>query len=248
MAGVVPYLSLSLAAYDGLKVRPCGLLPFLEGAEGGEKHQMHRMCALRRPHSFVQFASGFAPQCACYCVFHSSPLLALLSVLVKRACTLQQALPSDKASRAQWWYPLLKMGAGSGAAVVAQMAVYPLDTLRRRLQVNGSQVSVVERCLDAFDVDFSCRRTLDFDADSLVTMVCVRVRVARAQLSGPRYAGAVDCLRTMWRTEGLRALYRGCAVSCLRTAPGAAVQFVAYDAIKTGIALVDPTTGVSSPL
>jgi hypothetical protein len=33
-----------------------------------------------------------------------------------------------------------------------------------------------------------------------------------------------------------------------QTAPGAAIQFVAYDLIKTSVALVDPTAGVQSPL
>lgn len=50
------------------------------------------------------------------------------------------------------------------------------------------------------------------------------------------------------RTEGIKGLYRGCAVNVLKTAPGAAIQFVAYDFIKTGVMMVDPTAGVTSPL
>lgn len=43
-------------------------------------------------------------------------------------------------------------------------------------------------------------------------------------------------------------LYRGCGVNCLKTMPGAAIQFVAYDLIKTTVTALDPTAGVTSPL
>lgn len=39
---------------------------------------------------------------------------------------------------------------------------------------------------------------------------------------------------------------RVCVCACLQ--PGAAVQFVAYDAVKVCIMAIDPTTGVTSPL
>ena len=38
------------------------------------------------------------------------------------------------------------------------------------------------------------------------------------------YKGYLDCVRTMAQTEGLRGFYRGFTVSCIRTAPSAAVQ------------------------
>jgi hypothetical protein len=53
---------------------------------------------------------------------------------------LQQQLPVDKHARAQWWFPLAKMMCGSFAAASAQLAAYPLDTVRRRMQLNGAQV------------------------------------------------------------------------------------------------------------
>ena len=52
-------------------------------------------------------------------------------------CT-QQQLPTDKATRTQWWYPFVKMGCGATAAVTAMAVCYPLDTLRRRMQMNGA--------------------------------------------------------------------------------------------------------------
>lgn len=53
------------------------------------------------------------------------------------SCYPQQQLPSDKQSKEQWWYPFAKIGCGAAAGIAAQTASYPLDTLRRRQQVNG---------------------------------------------------------------------------------------------------------------
>ena len=38
------------------------------------------------------------------------------------------------------------------------------------------------------------------------------------------YRGYLDCVRSMARTEGLTAFYRGFTVSCIKTAPSAALQ------------------------
>ena len=38
------------------------------------------------------------------------------------------------------------------------------------------------------------------------------------------YRGYLDCVRSMARTEGLAAFYRGFTVSCIKTAPSAALQ------------------------
>ena len=48
---------------------------------------------------------------------------------------LQQFLPDDRASRNSPWFSLAKMGTGIMAGLTAHTVVYPLDTLRRRMQV-----------------------------------------------------------------------------------------------------------------
>lgn len=65
---------------------------------------------------------------------------------------------------------------------------------------------------------------------------------------GAPYRSVMDCLRHMIQTEGLASFYRGAMVNAVKTVPGATIQFVAYDFIKTTVVLLDPTTGVSSPL
>ncbi|GIM04015.1 hypothetical protein Vretimale_8654 [Volvox reticuliferus] len=120
---------------------------------------------------------------------------------------LRKRLPSDRESTSALWYPFLKMGCGAAAAVSAQTVVYPLDTVRRCMQMNAAAGQAV------------------------------------------RYASATDCLRQLLRSHGgVRALYRGCLTNCLKTSLGAPVHFIMYDAIKSAVQAMDPTTGVASPL
>lgn len=92
----------------------------------------HQPCWISSALYFVNHACGmcvFALQqttCCLHC-----PMLSCHGYL----CYLQQQLPSDKQSKEQWWYPFAKIGCGAAAGIAAQTASYPLDTLRRRLQV-----------------------------------------------------------------------------------------------------------------
>ena len=45
-----------------------------------------------------------------------------------------------------------------------------------------------------------------------------------------------------------RQLFRGWGINCLKTAPGAAVQFVAYDLLRLLVTSIDPSSGAVSPL
>ncbi|KAL3140504.1 hypothetical protein ABBQ32_005089 [Trebouxia sp. C0010 RCD-2024] len=51
---------------------------------------------------------------------------------------LQSRLPDNKDARSAWWYGLTKLGSGAAAGLVASTVVYPVDTVRRRMQVSGS--------------------------------------------------------------------------------------------------------------
>lgn len=137
---------------------------------------------------------------------------------------LRHRLPDDKWSVAQPWYPLAKMGCGGLAAVAAATATYPLDTIRRRMQVNGARGG------------FSAEPAAGAGADG------------GGGPRAPRYSGYVDCLSQTLRAEGLRGLFRGWHVACLKIVPGAAVQFAAYDLLRTGMQLIDPAAGVHSQL
>jgi hypothetical protein len=180
---------------------------------------------------------GLAPSLLGSAVYTSAALVAYDE--------LRAALPCDRASRQAAWFPLAQVGAGAAAGVVAQTLAYPLDTIRRRLQV--AQAST------------ACWGTGVGSAAHAAPEAAAR---AAARVGGgggggagvgtssppPPYRGALDCLVRMLKHEGPRALVRGVGVNAVKTAPGAAVQFLAYDAIKVAVAWLDPTSGATSPL
>jgi len=114
------------------------------------------------------------------------------------------------------------MGCGAAAGVAAQTCSYPLDTLRRQMQMAGAATASAPPSATA----------------------AAGVRPVRAS-----YA---SLLRDMARGGPggglLRGLFRGWSVNCVKIVPGAAVQFVAYDALRVGVTYLDPTSGAQSPL
>ena len=51
---------------------------------------------------------------------------------------IQQHIPNDKETHTAWWYGFVKLGSGAAAGILASTAVYPLDTVRRRMQVSSA--------------------------------------------------------------------------------------------------------------
>lgn len=47
----------------------------------------------------------------------------------------------------------------------------------------------------------------------------------------PQYTGLVDCVRTMWLTEGFRSFYRGLSLAILKSGPATATTFLVYGVI-----------------
>ncbi|GAV65854.1 Mito_carr domain-containing protein [Cephalotus follicularis] len=53
----------------------------------------------------------------------------------------------------------------------------------------------------------------------------------QARNSEVQYAGVVDCMKKVFRKEGLPGFYRGCATNLLRTTPSAVITFTSYEMI-----------------
>jgi hypothetical protein len=51
----------------------------------------------------------------------------------------QDRLPDSKEFRGSIWHPISKMGMGAAAAILAQTVTFPIDTVRRRMQMSGAQ-------------------------------------------------------------------------------------------------------------
>ena len=56
--------------------------------------------------------------------------------------------------------------------------------------------------------------------------------IYQCQGGGKQYGGVVSALAKIWREEGIRGMFRGNGVNCLRIMPYSAVQFTAYEQFK----------------
>lgn len=56
----------------------------------------------------------------------------------------------------------------------------------------------------------------------------------------PKYSGVVDCIKQVFRKEGLPGFYRGCATNLLRTTPSAVITFTSYEMIHRFLLQVSP--------
>ncbi|TPX11251.1 uncharacterized protein E0L32_001069 [Thyridium curvatum] len=94
--------------------------------------------------------------------------------------------------------------AGVAASVLAKTGVFPLDLVRKRIQVQGP----------------------------------TRARYVHKNI--PEYrGGAVTALRTIFRTEGLRGMYRGLTVSLLKAAPASTITVWTYERVLDGLISFD---------
>ncbi|OAY81162.1 Nicotinamide adenine dinucleotide transporter 2, mitochondrial [Ananas comosus] len=56
-----------------------------------------------------------------------------------------------------------------------------------------------------------------------------------------RYTGVFDCVKKIFKNEGIAGFYRGCATNLLRTTPTAVITFTSYEMIKRFLHQVLPT-------
>ena len=139
----------------------------------------------------------------------------------------QHRLPSDKISKEAWWYPFAKMACGAAAGAAAQTCSYPIDTLRRRMQMAGMAMHQAPTM------------SVDSSSGASGSGRPGRQRMSYTQLLH-KLAGEPHGL--------LRSLFRGWTLNCVKVAPGAAVQFVVYDALRVAVTSLDPASGAQSPL
>lgn len=105
--------------------------------------------------------------------------------------------PATRAHRGETWPGAIASRTlrGAVATLAAQALVFPLDTIKRRLQFDRAPASPSTHL--------------------------------------PQYRGAAHCAQQMLRHEGWRSFYRGLPANALRTVPGAALQFVVYEYVKS---------------
>ncbi|CAN4108380.1 unnamed protein product [Withania somnifera] len=97
---------------------------------------------------------------------------------------------------------ITRLACGAVAGTVGQTVAYPLDVVRRRMQMVGWK-----------------------DAASIVT------GDGRSKTS-LEYSGMVDTFRKTVRYEGFRALYKGLVPNSVKVVPSIAIAFVTYEQVK----------------
>ncbi|GKV31759.1 hypothetical protein SLEP1_g40425 [Rubroshorea leprosula] len=95
-----------------------------------------------------------------------------------------------------------KLACGAAAGTVGQTVAYPLDVIRRRMQMVGWK-----------------------DAASVVT----GDGKTKAPID---YTGMVDAFRKTVRHEGIGALYKGLIPNSVKVVPSIAIAFVTYELVK----------------
>lgn len=55
-----------------------------------------------------------------------------------------------------------------------------------------------------------------------------------------QYEGVIDCIKKVFRKEGIPGFYRGCATNLLRTTPSAVITFTCYEMIHRFLQSVIP--------
>jgi hypothetical protein len=100
--------------------------------------------------------------------------------------------------------PLLRLGAGACAGIIAMSATYPMDLVRGRL--------TVQVLLQKF---FSVLLFVEFEDNSLTCLALSVIKfnsfsmIVQTEASPQQYRGIFNALSTVFREEGARALYKG---------------------------------------
>lgn len=95
-----------------------------------------------------------------------------------------------------------RLACGAAAGTVGQTVAYPLDVVRRRMQMVGWK-----------------------DASSIIT----GDRGSKAPLE---YTGMIDAFRKTVKYEGFGALYKGLVPNSVKVVPSIAIAFVVYEQVK----------------
>ncbi|KAA3460104.1 mitochondrial adenine nucleotide transporter ADNT1-like isoform X1 [Gossypium australe] len=113
--------------------------------------------------------------------------------------------------------PLLRLGAGACAGIIAMSATYPMDMVRGRLTVQLDQLS------------FAFRDRL---ASCYHLMATIHMLYLQTEMSPRHYRGIFHALTTVLREEGPRALYKGWLPSVIGVVPYVGLNFAVYESLK----------------
>ncbi|KAG5579422.1 hypothetical protein H5410_050049 [Solanum commersonii] len=156
--------------------------------------------------------------------------------------------------------PLLRLGAGACAGIIAMSATYPMDMVRGRLTVQtenspyqyrgmfhalstipyvglnfavtgwlacGATAGTVGQTV-AYPLDV-IRRRMQMVGWSHAASIVTGDGRSKAPLE---YTGMIDAFRKTVKYEGVRALYKGSVPNSVKVVPSISIAFVAYEQVK----------------
>jgi hypothetical protein len=117
--------------------------------------------------------------------------------------------------------PAMKLAVAWTVGVAASLACFPIDTVKRRVMLDGT---IGFKQSEAKEAMSNVSRSTHNNNNTSAPRV---ERVAR---------GTLVYVREMYNTGGIGVFYRGCILNALKSAPGAALTFVANDYLKAVLA------------
>ena len=118
--------------------------------------------------------------------------------------------------------PLWSLCTGAAAGTLAHMLTYPLDTVRRRMQISGVRRPPARP--PARRPRLSCPRAERAAA-----------RSTRQAQGAVRYANMVQCAGSILTQEGVGAFFLGIQPTLIRSVPNLGIQFLLYELLKRSI-------------
>jgi solute carrier family 25 (mitochondrial carnitine/acylcarnitine transporter), member 20/29 len=136
-------------------------------------------------------------------------------------------------------------GYGVGKSLIEQLTVVPRSPTTGLPQYSIGQISAA----GLFSAVPMTLITAPFER----VKVLLQIQGQQALKPGerPKYSGGVDVVRQLYRSGGVRSVFRGSVMTLARDGPGSAAYFAAYESVKRALTPKDasgnPTAALSLP-
>ena len=133
--------------------------------------------------------------------------------------------------------PMYRLQYGALSAAAGELIVYPLEVVRRRMQLQSMAAAGAARAAAKVGgggvVAAAAARTGPAEAAAAVSAAgAALTHTASAAKSGGSFAQAWAVGKAIFRAEGFRGFYAGMGPNLLQVLPGAAITFYTYDTLK----------------
>jgi len=125
--------------------------------------------------------------------------------------------------------------AGMAAGVISKLLVYPLDTVKKRLQAqafwgSGSAQGAVRKSTE-YSAALPWNPSIYSNRRRIVG--AVNTEVVRKQRAGPVvYEGMIDCIQQIAKREGMAAFYKGLVPSLMKSSASTGASFWLFTLTK----------------